>query len=441
MANLIAFLDVNPQIEIIQYQWLDFSGILRARILTKKHCLSLATANEPLCTGAISMTSLVDNSILSGFTSTGVHKIHPDWTSLTRTNFGRDGSSVDGRHASVICSVYKYSSTEGRRSFDRCPHTILKGILDDLAAKRGMSFLVGFEIEFVLARASLEDGSLQGVDSNPGHSAAAGLRTPRFHLIEEYVRGIVHAGIDVQHFHSEGHISQYEIATGPLSPISAIDKLVLSHEIIRNVLARHGQRATFHPKPIIGGPANGAHFHISMQPSLQEDNFIAGILKFLPALCAFSLPSYDSYERVRPVEAGEWVGWGTHNRDLPLRKVSSGHWEIRCVDATANMSLVLAAFLSAGLLGLEGSERLAWGDCSSWTSELDSHQREQLNMTIPLPRQLKNALAILEVDAAELARKMGSEVLDAYMSVKLREEQIAGNLGAQERKALYLACF
>jgi glutamine synthetase len=167
MATLIAFLDLNPQIEFIQYQWLDFSGILRARILTKKHCLSLATANEPLCTGAISMTSLIDNSILPGFTSTRVHEIHPDWTSLTQTNFGRDGSSVDGRYASVMCSVCEYSSTERRRSFDRCPRTILKEILDDLAAKRGMSFLVGFEIEFVLARASLRRRGSTGSGSQP----------------------------------------------------------------------------------------------------------------------------------------------------------------------------------------------------------------------------------------------------------------------------------
>jgi Glutamine synthetase, catalytic domain len=112
---------------------------------------------------------------------------------------------------------------------------------------------------------------------------------------------MVHVGIDVQHFHSEGHISQYEIATGPLSPVRAIDKLVLSHEIIRDVLVRHGQRAMFHPKPIISGPANGAHFHISMEPSLQEDHFTAGSWQPVWPWRALGNPGLVRSELVRTV--------------------------------------------------------------------------------------------------------------------------------------------
>jgi glutamine synthetase len=103
-----------------------------------------------------------------------------------------------------MCSVCEYSTIEGRQNFYRCPRTVLKRILDDLAAEHGMSILVGFEVEFVLACVSLKDGGLKAVDSNPGHSAAAGLRNPRFHLIEECVRVMVHVGIDVQHFPFRG---------------------------------------------------------------------------------------------------------------------------------------------------------------------------------------------------------------------------------------------
>jgi glutamine synthetase len=119
------------------------------------------------------------------------------------------------------------------------------------------------------------------------------------------------------------------------------------------------------PKPIDSKPlANGQHMHLSLQPTspLLEDSFLAGILKRLPGLCGFCLPLEVSYERLKPNEAGLSVAWGTDSRLVPIRKVKPIHWEIRCIDVTANMYSTLAAILGAGLLGLAGKESLIWPD-------------------------------------------------------------------------------
>lgn len=41
---------------------------------------------------------------------------------------------------------------------------------------------------------------------------------------------------------------QYEIVTGPLSPLKAADAVVLTREAIYNIAAKHGLRATFAPR-------------------------------------------------------------------------------------------------------------------------------------------------------------------------------------------------
>lgn len=77
----------------------------------------------------------------------------------------------------------------------------------------------------------------------------------------------------------------------------------------------------------------------------------------------------ESYIRVKSLEAGDWVAWGSQNRTAPVRKIAQGHWELRFADATANMYLAISACIGAGLLGLKNNEELRWKDCSSWCSK------------------------------------------------------------------------
>ena len=41
---------------------------------------------------------------------------------------------------------------------------------------------------------------------------------------------------------------QYEVVTGPMSPLEAADALVHTRETIYNIASKHGLRATFAPR-------------------------------------------------------------------------------------------------------------------------------------------------------------------------------------------------
>jgi glutamine synthetase len=67
-------------------------------------------------------------------------------------------------------------------------------------------------------------------------------------IVEEIYDVLTDADIEVQQFHAESAPGQYEIITGPLPPVEAVDALVFTRDTIYNVAAKHGARATLYPK-------------------------------------------------------------------------------------------------------------------------------------------------------------------------------------------------
>ena len=110
-----------------------------------------------------------------------------------------------------------------------------------------MSFLVGFETEVVF----LENGSFPPVPiSNHAWSTSLSMRTSGLGkaIVEEVYDVLTDAGVEVQQFHAESAPGQYEIVTGPLPPVEAVDSLVFTRDTIYNVAAKYGVRATLYPK-------------------------------------------------------------------------------------------------------------------------------------------------------------------------------------------------
>ena len=440
VSLLEEFLKSHPEISFIRHEWLDYSGVLRVKILPKKRALQIAMYQRPIIQGhPVIMSFLVDGSYVPGSLAAPVKSLSPDWTSLKPANFGRQKN----RYASVMCYVPETGASDTYTDFSSCPRSILTRVLRDAKQEHGVEFLVGFELEFCLVNIA-EDGSAYPLESEPGNLSAAGLRSSRYPFIEECIDDLEAAGIEVQDWHSECAHGGYEIATGPLAPVQAIDALLLSHEIIRNNFNRHGCRVTFHPKPFLGRSGLGTHTHISMQPTSEEKQFLAGMLRRLPALCAFTMPSFESYARAGTHgEAGGWVAWGSENRCAPIRKVAGeAHWEMRCVDATCNMYLAVAAMLGAGLLGIRHQEKLIWGDLPSSVDDLDEHQRRDLNVLTPLPGTLREALTLLkESELHGLDGLLGVKLISEYVAVREREESNVKNLSRDQRISMYLRLF
>lgn len=289
--------------------------------------------------------------------------------------------------------------TEAEDTDSKCPRMLLSRAIERLEREWATKTLAGFEIECMLLDRNCQP--LNQLDRLNSYQTTAGLRGQTLDIVEEILDHLQESSIKIHHFHTETH-DQIEFALSPESPLDAIDSLVLAQETIRTVFIRHNIKATMTPKPLLDGPTNGIHLHLSVDKLAppHTDNFLAGILNHMKSLCAFGIANFDGYVRTGKDAAGAWVGFGTENRDLPVRKISDQHWEFRMMDATANPYLFAAAVLLAGLSGLSEKVDLAWGDCHVFPYSLDEEERVKYRLDESMPSGLREALESLKADAA-----------------------------------------
>ena len=115
------------------------------------------------------------------------------------------------------------------------------------ASKRGVSFLTGFELEFILLKATLPEAEpISTHDWTTTSSIYTG--SVGAIVLEEIADALQAGGIELLMYHAEAAPGQYEIVTGPLSPLQAADALVYSREVIYNIANKHQLRATFAPR-------------------------------------------------------------------------------------------------------------------------------------------------------------------------------------------------
>lgn len=123
------------------------------------------------------------------------------------------------------------------------------------------------------------------------------------------------AGIAIEkHHHEVATAGQAEIDLRFDSLVNMADKMMWYKYIVKNVAKRHNKTVTFMPKPLFGDNGSGMHTHQSIwkggKPLFAGDkyagisqmalNYIGGILKHAPAICAFSNPTTNSYRRLVP---------------------------------------------------------------------------------------------------------------------------------------------
>jgi glutamine synthetase len=295
---------------------------------------------------------------------------------------------------SFICSAYE-ADTKQPFAFD--PRNIVRRAEDYLRSTGiGDESIWGPEYEFYVFRnVSIENGvnvASYRVDSGEAdwNSATAG----HGHLIP--LHGGYHAippndslhnlrsemcielenlGVEVKYHHHEvGGPGQCEIETPLGGILQAGDATQIIKYVIKNVAVRHGQTATFMPKPLYGEAGSGMHFHQMLRKagrnvfydangygcmSQTALHYIGGILKHGPALLAITNPSTNSYRRLIPgFEAPISMFFSLGNRSAAIRvpkyadREDTARFEFRPPDATCNVYLALAAQLMAGLDGI-----------------------------------------------------------------------------------------
>ncbi|OIW35447.1 glutamine synthetase/guanido kinase, partial [Coniochaeta ligniaria NRRL 30616] len=384
--------------------WVDYYGITRARILTRSHISSLQQSKTPLSVscGALNAPYVFESGRLP---RAGAAKVYPDWTSLRPCRFAPG-------HAQVMCYI---SEEYDGLFFEADPRSLLRRSIFRAEAVHRREVLVGFETEFFL----LDPLSTPPTPIQNGNNcwSMAGLRGKHLETLEQIVRVLEESNVPVQQFHTENAHGFFEIATSPMSPMEAVDALIYTHETIKTIAIAHGFQATVFPKPSDVDVFAGMHAHVSITPTHEEDAFLAGVLQLLPEISVLGMPNFDSHVRLRELSqtTGEWVSWGTEFRDVPVRKICPGHWEIRCIDGTANMYLVLGAVLGAGCAGLEEKTRLTWKDCQTSPGLMSRGARLDYGVTTMLPKSLKDGLDILRNPASGLEKICHRGFIDKWV--------------------------
>ncbi|KAH9947838.1 FLU1-II [Amylocystis lapponica] len=421
-------------IKYVRISWLDHINTLRHRIVPVAYFQKLLKTARPGVCLTYATFGMVGPGCAPGFSGTGEYLLVPDLNSFRICTYAPGHASVMGWFQ------LKNPSPSGGLSVDLCPRTLLKRIVDDAQAKAGVSFLAGFESEFILLSAT----SPKIVAVNNGAwstSAKFPSGSVENTVLEEIADDLIAAGIELQMYHAESAPGQYEVVTGPLPPLEAADAVVFTRETIYNVAAKHGLRATFAPRLHADDCGSGAHMHISVHstrgaptgtpatpvpaPTLSavERSFLQSLLEHLPAVCALTLPTAASYARMLD---GIWSGgtyacWGTDNREAPVRLCGPPghhHFELKCSDATASPYLVLAGAIAAGAHGVQEGKTLTIGDAAKPMFQMSEEERAAIGLRDPgrLPRTVEDARELLKQDTL-LVGALGKNFVEKYLSV------------------------
>jgi glutamine synthetase len=318
-----------------------------------------------------------------------------------------------------------------------CQRSFLKR-MEGALAERGLVLRASFENEFSLA--TTRDGAYVPIDSSLCFSTIG--MTAAQDYIDELAGALEAQRIPLEQYYAELGHGQHEISTAPAPAVQAADEQLLVRETIRAVATHRGLVASLAPKPWPGNAGNGCHIHFSLweggrnrfYDGSREDalsdtarGFIAGVLAHLPALCALSAPSFNSYHRIVPqFWAGAFVCWGHDNREAPIRvaspfrgsEESSINAELKAADASCNPYLALGGLIAAGLDGLERSleppEPVEVDPASMSDEERAARGVDRM------PVDQAQALDALAADE-RLLEALGGELADSYLAVRRSE--------------------
>ncbi len=248
-------------------------------------------------------------------------------------------------------------------------------------------------------------------------------------------------GVQVEkHHHEVATAGQAELGIRFDTLVKSADAMMLYKYVIKNVARKHGQTATFMPKPLFGDNGSGMHTHQSLwkkdKPlfagkeyaglSQMALYYIGGLLKHAKALCAICNPTTNSYKRLVPgYEAPVNLAYSARNRSAAVRiptfseSPKSKRLEYRPPDPAANPYLAFAALLMAGLDGvlnkIEPGEPL--------DKNIYELPPEELKKVPNVAGSLSEALDRLEQDHAFLLKGdvFTQDFLDTWISAKRKE--------------------
>ena len=252
-------------VKYIRLTWLDLHNVARCRVISVGYFKKLldTSSGRPGVSLAGCVLGVVGLTLVDGFSAVGNCFYVADLSSIRLCPYAPGHAMLFGWFQN------SQSGPEQPLEYNLCPRTLLarqvswvlphqQDLFSDKAhinarfcyreaSKRGVSFLVGFEIEFMLLKSTLPEAEPVSVHDYCT-TASIYTGTTGAIVLEEIADALQAGGVELQMYHAESAPGQYEVITGPLSPLQAADALVYSREVIYNIANKHKLRATFAPR-------------------------------------------------------------------------------------------------------------------------------------------------------------------------------------------------
>jgi len=427
--ELQAFLEANPDVELIEALVPDVNGVLRGKRVPRSTVEKIFKKGIrlPLSVFALDIWGHdVPEAGLLFETGDGDGTCFPVPGSLQAVPWLKHPTGQ------ILLSM---QNKEGE-PFYADPRVLLQRVLsrfDDL----GLTPVVATELEFYLLDAKRNvDGSLRFPESPLTGGCEVGgqlFRMDQIHDFEdlffEFSSVCKAQGIPVDTLIKEGAPYQFELNLNhQADAVMAADHAVLLKRAIKGISAKHGLVSTFMAKPLGEESGNGLHIHFSLLDREGRNVFadggttgtpmlmhaVAGLAATMKESMAIFAPNANSYRRFQPgCHAPLSPAWGYDNRTTALRIPGDDPQAIRVEHrvsgADANPYLVLAIMLAGahyGIVNQMEAPPVTSGDAYA------------------LPATLPNSweLALNSFDASTFVREyLGDEFHKLYSACKWQE--------------------
>jgi glutamine synthetase len=405
----------------VRFEAPDLMGASRSKLVPIKAAFEFAEDGLNMYGGALvldSRSDVVPGSRYHDEMSYTDHLLFPDPATASIVPWA-------DRTARFICNSRWYDGTDQQAA----PRVVLQRVLDRLATL-GYTNFGGQEHEFYVLDPVTKQPALFG-----GNMIFNTQRNEYHPLVREVLESLTPMGLDFITANCEYGPTQWEINYGPSAGMKAADDAFTFKSGVKEIAQRHGLLATFMSKPSATIAGSGAHIHVSLLDSKSGKNacadsrsatglspvamqFIAGNIEHAAAVYAFAAPTVNCLKRRRPhTFSPSNISWGVEDRGALIRvkrgSLSSRHLEYRAPSGLANPYLALAAFLAAGIAGVEAKLKPPRPGEFGKPAEDDPRWK-------PLPWTLHESLAALDA-SSELRSILGDEFVDIYLTVKRHE--------------------
>jgi glutamine synthetase len=319
------------------------------------------------------------------------------------------------------------------------------------ASASGFLFQVGIEPEFFLVVKD-DDGRLRGWDPHDADDLAKpcydfkGL-SGALAFLRSLSEGLDRLGWGVYQCDHEDANHQFEVNFRYADALETADRLIFFRMMAGQLARKFGAIATFMAKPFSGRTGSGAHMHYHLADAADLSNlfhdesdrrglglsalayhFLGGVLEHARAICAVTSPTVNCYKRLQmgPALTGSrsgytwtpaFITYGDNNRTQMLRVPEPGHVEDRSISSAFNPYLGIAAYLAAGLDGID--RRLDPGEPNLgnlYTADVETMAARGI---MALPQSLPEALDALERD--EVVREALGLIAEEFLLLKRDE--------------------